>query len=100
MGCSINIDFSIFKDKIIVLAFIFIIMLSIFLICMIKSDTSVSLPIKHNHTKNIQKWTLIPISGDTDCRVYDSVFGGTGQNGSSHGSCHMCNCTLVDERDI
>lgn len=99
MGCAINIDYTIFKDKIIVLAFIFIIMLSILLIFMIKSDTSVQVPAAHNHTKTITKWTLNPIEGDTDCRLYGSTFGGSGPNGSSHGSCYMCNCTSVSDYD-
>lgn len=101
MGCMFNnLDLSIFKDKIIVLAFIFIIMLSVFLIFMIKSDTFEQPPATHNHTKIINKWTLTPITGDTDCRLYGSVFGGSGLNGSSHGSCYMCNCTSVSDYDI
>ena len=103
MGCTFPIDLSIFKDKIIVITFILIVILSGVLIMMIKSDGPVSQPLPpghgHNNTKVITTWTLTS-GGDNDCLKYGSVFGGSGPNGSTHGSCHMCNCTSVETRDI
>lgn len=103
MGCCINIDFSIFKDKIIIIALVLIVILSGVLIHMIQTSSPQSpqtLPgHDHNHTKIITTWTLIP-TNEHDCRIETSQFGGSGLNSSTHGSCHQCNCTSVQTTDI
>ena len=108
MACMFNsLDFSIFKDKIIVLAIIFFVMLSILLVFMVKSDMSfpqsannTTEELNHPHLKVIERWTLEPMEGKYDCRLYDSMYGGSSPNGSSYGSCSKCNCTVTSIRDI
>lgn len=95
MGCTFNnLDFSIFKDKVIIIAFILILILSVVLIFMIRADDTVQTStVGQNHSKIIKKWTLTPIDG----KCINSGFGGDGPNGSINGFCYYCNCTSISD---